>query len=261
MLSRESWFRVVGKSQKIILLTILGGMINYLFQMILAQELSIVNYGYFSAVWSLLAAASLITSGFQNHSTIATNRSLHSAALESQTSSFLGSILKVTSVASILVFVNVLIFFDEKIQNKVGIMLVCISVPISGLTAVMLGRLLGWQGPVPFLKMSLLLAVTKLALAYLILIFSENVNLLIFMLLLKQLVITILVLKYENRHIPKLLGKISEIESLAVILTTTLFWALVYLDVPLFRLNANEVESGTLSKTRKLSRLYFLLTS
>ncbi len=261
ILRKKLWFQLLGKSQTIILLTLLGGVINYIFQIILAKELSIVNYGYFSAIWSLLAAASLITSGFQNQSTVATTKSLDLTTLETKTSSFVGSVLKVTSLASILIFANVLVFFDEKVQSKIGIMLVCVSVPISGLTAVVLGRLLGWKGPVPFLQMSLVLALTKLILAYFILIFSENVNLLIFILLLKQLIVSTVVLRYENRHIPKLSGKIYEIESLAVVLTTTLFWGLVYLDVPLFRLNADEVQSGMFSALSNLSKIPIILSA
>jgi hypothetical protein len=247
--------------QQIVLLTVGAGIVNFTFQILLARKLSVSNFGYFSAVWSGMAVVGLFTISFQNHATIATTKDVGIESSSNRKSNYLSSITLAASIAGFVLFLFISQYVDEFDNHLIGSIAISISLPISAITAFALGRLLAWRGPVNYLLINLLLAFSKIVIALLVLPFTDSVDILILVLLSKQIVISATLVYFENRNLGKIKGKLYDLHSLRVLLPTTIFWMLFYVDVPLVRLHSNQIDAGVYAGLSNIAKIPLLLSA
>jgi O-antigen/teichoic acid export membrane protein len=247
------------KVQSTFLLLILGTALNFLFQIYLARMLSIANYGKFAAIWTAISTAGLITSGLQNQTTASTIKAISDPLQKENDKNLLNTTMLSLSGLSLLIFIALNIVSGLQINTVISILMISLSIPISGLTAIALGRVLGWKGIKSFLTLGLVLSSMKFLAAIMVLPFTQNAHIIILMVLLMQLIISILVVRFENKKVPPLTGKFFNIDNLKLMLPTTLYWALVYVDVPMFRFHASEENAGIYSGVSNLTKIPLIL--
>jgi O-antigen/teichoic acid export membrane protein len=246
---------------QIVLLSIGAGILNFGFQILLARKLSVNNFGYFSAIWSAIAVVGLFTIGFQNQAIIATRRGQEFSPRTNQRLSYLQSIILLTSILAPILYAVSTLYGNELNQYISGSIAVSLSLPLSALTSVAFGRLIAWRGPVLYLGISFLLALSKILLAVIILNYTDSIDILIFALLAKQAIFTLVFIGIENRFLPKLQGKIYSFASLRVLLPTTIFWMLLYIDVTLIRQHSNATEAGVYAGLSNIAKIPLILSA
>lgn len=258
------------KFQGLVLLIIVTNLLNFTFQVYLARMLSVANYGLFAGIWTAISTVGLFSSGLQNQSTASTVKAITNPRSGSNQKKFLNSTLITLCGLSLVVFLALNVVSGFQPNKSISILLISVSMPISGITAIALGRILGWKGVKSFLLFSLILSLIKFLAGVIVIPFTQNPNIMILMILMIQFLISILLIRYEDTKIQPLFGEFHSFENLKLALPTVLYWALVFIDVPIFRYHSSEVSAGiyaAVSNFTKIPLIFaaslnsFLLTS
>ncbi len=228
-----------------LILAVTSAATNFLFLIIVTRFLTVKEYGEFAGTWAVISLAGISTAGLQNYATAKASTSLHNLNhVGEKRKSLLTVALKYSFIISSLFFLFLSMFSNSSLEIVMRNGLLAISFPVYTLTSIVLGSILGGSSPKNFYIIGLLLSIFKIFFSMLYLSISKNINGLIFLLLLFQTIFFIFIYKMANHDAPRISMKSKNLKSIPIISITTLFYALAILDVPLFRLHNNSLESG-----------------
>jgi O-antigen/teichoic acid export membrane protein len=230
---------------------------NFFFQVLMARSLHPEEFGVFENYWSIMSNLALLFSGTQIFAAYSILINQSSLVSENEPRKYFDKYLRSTIAVGLLSTLILLGLLSLGSSRQLAIFpaaVIFLSVPVSILGNIMLGKVQGSSHPIELQVWSFLMSFSKVLIAVVLLQFTENILVLIIALVLKQAIFG-LILAVRNRNLSEISVSFFSLKSLQINLHYVLFWLIAGFDVSIFGRTATDLELGNYAAAANIGKI------